>query len=774
MDKKFASGDTPLSDLLGQAQSGALQLPDFQRSWVWNDSHIASLLASVSLSYPIGAVMTLRTGNPDVKFKTRPLEGVDVDPSVSPEFLLLDGQQRITSLYLALRSNRSVKTRDTRGNVVRRRYFANIDNCIDPDFDREEAIISVPEDGKIRNFRGEVVLDVSDRQQQVESRMFPLEIVLNPSETRSWMMGFYSSQHEIQELMELWDAFDQAFIRQFERYRVPSIELARTTPKEAVCQVFEKVNTGGVSLTVFELLTATFAAEEFLLRDDWETRETTFDSIPVLDKFQATEFLQIISLLATWQRRKDFLATDSAERAPAVSCKRKDVLKLPLQDYKAWADKVTDTLSRTVSFLHAESIYTSRDVPYLTQLVPLTAILAALGDRAEHHSVLESLRRWFWCGVFGEMYGGTTETRFANDLQDVLAWIDGGEEPRTVRESQFQANRLISLQSRNSAAYKGFYARQMKRGARDLRSGLIIDANSYQDDAIDFQHIFPQRWCAENDIPRKFTNSIVNKTAVDSKTARRIGRSAPSAYLPKLESGSQLTSEKLDELLRSHDIDPVSLRSDDFEKVFSTRYERLIKQVEEATGKETIRPIDRSDNPFLHAATDPGSAAEGIRRIIDAGESRIVEFKSTGMLNLHTGLKDPAIEWSVVKTIAGFMNSHGGTLLVGVADDGSLVGIERDYSFLKKQDRDGWELWMTDRISSCLGKVAAADLEIEICDLEGVAVARVDVGTSPTPVFATPLKGEKRPTFLVRLNNSTQELTGQDAHDFQRKRWSST
>ena len=76
MEKKFTSDEVPLGQLLDQARSGALQLPDFQRGWVWDDSHIASLLASLSLSYPIGAVMTLQTGNPDVRFRPRPLEGV--------------------------------------------------------------------------------------------------------------------------------------------------------------------------------------------------------------------------------------------------------------------------------------------------------------------------------------------------------------------------------------------------------------------------------------------------------------------------------------------------------------------------------------------------------------------------------------------------------------------------------------------------------------------------------------------------------------------------
>src|SRR5206468_9471567 len=112
MEKKFTSNDLPLDQLLTEAKAGKLQLPDFQRGWVWDDNHIASLLASISMSYPIGAVMTLQTGNPDVRFRPRAIEGVELKKSMEPEFMLLDGQQRTTSLYLALKSGAPVPTRD--------------------------------------------------------------------------------------------------------------------------------------------------------------------------------------------------------------------------------------------------------------------------------------------------------------------------------------------------------------------------------------------------------------------------------------------------------------------------------------------------------------------------------------------------------------------------------------------------------------------------------------------------------------------------------------
>ena len=98
----FDSTKESLLDLLRSIREGKTQLPDFQRGWVWDDEHIRSLLASISLSYPIGAVMMLQAGNPDVRFKPRLVEGVMLANPLEPERLILDGQQRLTSLFQSL------------------------------------------------------------------------------------------------------------------------------------------------------------------------------------------------------------------------------------------------------------------------------------------------------------------------------------------------------------------------------------------------------------------------------------------------------------------------------------------------------------------------------------------------------------------------------------------------------------------------------------------------------------------------------------------------
>ncbi len=774
MEQKFASEALPLADLLHRAETGELQLPDFQRGWVWDDDHIRSLLASISLSYPIGAIMTLETGNAEVRFKPRPLEGVSEAPK-EPALLLLDGQQRLTSLFLALKSTNPVPTRNDRGKPIGRHYYAKIEKCVDPDADREEeAIISVPEDRVVRaDFGRRVELDLSDRDREISAEVFPLDIVLDPGATMDWQMAYFASG-AAGEKIERWKVFQEEVIKPFQSCQLPTIRLVKSTRKEAVCQVFEKVNTGGVTLTVFELLTATYAADDFGLRPDWNVRKKTLRQHAVLGRFNETGFLQIVSLLATFERRRRHLGDHpNDDKAPAVSCKRRDILRLPLEDYRRWADTASEGLEAAVAFLHELSVFRSRDLPYTTQLVPLAAILGWLGKDAGLFTVRERLRQWYWCGVFGEMYSGTTETRLANDLLDCIAWVrDEQQTPRTVRDAQFQAERLLSLTTRNSAAYKGLHALQMSRGSRDLLSGGSIDIETFDKHAIDIHHVFPRRWCQQSG-DRKILDvaeTAVNKTAIGSFANGVVGGNAPSTYLGRLEEKGGMSSPVLDGLLRSHDVDPLALRRDDFASFFDHRFERLLSRIGVAMGKPVNRSENRDESPFFDS--DGSRAIADIERLIRGGESRTVEFKSTGRCNLHTKEKDPAMEWAVARTICAFMNTSGGTLLVGVGDAGKVLGIEADYPFVKPRDRDGWELWLTDLVKKIAGQVAATDLEVRFVVVNGSTVARIGVRPGIAPVFATPMKGDRKPVFFARVGNATQEMSGSELLEYTKKQWS--
>ncbi|EYB66519.1 hypothetical protein DEIPH_ctg103orf0048 [Deinococcus phoenicis] len=592
MTTSFTPDKKALPDMLKAVAAGKIQLPDFQRGWVWNDDHIRSLLASVSLSYPIGAVMMLETGNPDVRFKVRSLEGAPTPASQSPDHLLLDGQQRMTSLFQAIASGKVVDTRDARDKDIKRWYYVDIRWASDPEADREEAFVSVPEDRKLRNFRNEVVADYSTPELEREAGMFPMTLMFGDYEDWAEEYRDLSPEHKL-----VWKAFRKAVLEPFRAYQVPVITMGRDTPKEAVCQVFEKVNTGGVSLTVFELLTATFAADDYHLREAWlgdpaEGRSGIQGRLhrwPVLDLVESTDFLQSVTLLATRARRLAQMAEGkAASEASAVSCKRKDILKLTLDEYQQHAGSVEQGYLRAARFLRQQRMFVARDLPYRTQLVPLAAVLAVLGEKADSVAVQDRLARWYWCGVFGELYASATETRFAKDFPELLTWIGGGAEPDTVREANFNAGRLDALRTRNSAAYKGVYALLMRDGAEDFRTGQPATDTSYFEQSIDVHHIFPQKWCEDQGIERKRYDSIINKTPLSYKTNRKIGGVAPSAYLARLQRDETVLPERMDEILGTHVIDVAALRTDDFAAFYEARRSALLDRIGRAMGKAAV------------------------------------------------------------------------------------------------------------------------------------------------------------------------------------------
>ena len=332
----FDSTKTPLQELLVRARTGQLQLPDFQRGWVWDDEHIKSLLASVSVSFPIGAVMLLQTGGEHIRFKPRPLAGADEALHAEPETLVLDGQQRLTSLYQALMGTSAVETKDAKGKPIRRWYYLDMKRAIDPEADQEDAVVSVPEDRLVRAFGGKITLDMTTPEHEYAAEFFPVNRIFDSAE---WRQAYSEHWNFDADKMRSFNEFERDVIKRFEQYQVPVIELKKETPKEAVCLVFERVNTGGVALTVFELLTASFAADDFQLRDDWDKREVRLKQRhPVLHNLQSDDFLQTISLLVTRARRRAALSGGTpTDKAPGISCKRRDILRLEVSDWKAWA-----------------------------------------------------------------------------------------------------------------------------------------------------------------------------------------------------------------------------------------------------------------------------------------------------------------------------------------------------------------------------------------------------------------------------------------------------
>lgn len=586
----FDSKKTNLYEILKNIEMGKIQLPDFQRGWVWDDNRIKGILASVAKSFPIGAVMLLETGNESVRFKTKVVEGAPSANGNKPELLILDGQQRLTSLYQAIMSNKVVKTRNTKGYEIKRWYYIDMQKALDPGTDLEEAIFSINENKIItENIGRDVVLDLTTQEKEFENLMYPVSLV---DEYETWFPSFFEYWEYDKERIKFWNEFHKKIILGFNNYSLPVIQMTKENPKEAVCQVFEKVNTGGVSLSVFELLTATFASEEFDLKEDWANIKSQFKPYKVLDKTSEIDFIQAVTLVSTYRKKVDQDSLGLKDNIPAVSAKRKEMLNLELTDYLKYKDQVAEGLIKASKILVENHIFHSRDVPYTTQLVPMSAILSQLGKEIENVGNKNKLMQWFWCGVFGELYGSANETRYALDIVQVVDWIKkGGPEPKTIYDANFIPSRLNTLRTRNSAAYKGIYAILMDDNTRDWLSGTKIDFSTYFSESIDIHHIFPVAWCEkkENAISRSDYDSIINKTPLSGRTNRIVSGDAPSKYLDRVKKNVGVSDEDFIEILQSHVVNPAFMYQDDFYGFFNDRKERIIDKIEKAMGKTIVR-----------------------------------------------------------------------------------------------------------------------------------------------------------------------------------------
>lgn len=599
----FDSIKASLNELLREIRQGKIQLPDFQRGWVWDDDHIRDLLVSIARSFPIGAVMLLEAGG-EVRFQTRPIEGLEslIPKGRAPEKLVLDGQQRLTTLTQALVLDEPVQTRTSKGKKIKRHYYFDVRKAIESPLSLDEAIVAVDEKRQLRSdFGRKLELDLSTTELECEQLFFPCRRIMNSD-------VWEATLHRIApEHFSTYMTFRAQILSAFRSYQIPVILLKKETSREAVSLVFEKVNTGGVSLSVFELVTASYAADGYNLRDDWlgskvrsmSSRKERLEQAPLLKGIEATEFLQAISLLHTHELRQlDLKSGKTGKQVRPVSAKRADVLKLPLTAWEQHADALEAGFRNAARFLQKEYFYSRRELPYSTQLVPLAAVLTKLGDSWLEPRIYNKLSRWYWSGVLGELYGGAVETRIANDFDELLQWFDDDSSlPRTVRDANFQPERFDTLRSRLSAAYKAISVLVLREGARDWFWKATVQELDANELALDIHHIFPRDWSIKNGIERDQYDSILNKVTISYKANRKMGGVAPSVYLSRIQNEKhvQLEDAAMDDLLASHALSPSLLRQDNFGAFIENRRERLNQLVERAMGKPVVRVAEGGD-----------------------------------------------------------------------------------------------------------------------------------------------------------------------------------
>lgn len=582
----FTTPSYSLKDLFARAERGELQLPDFQREYIWDVDRIRTLVTSVLRGYPIGSFLALDTRGTPMRFRPRPLEGLE--PSVKepqPGLLLLDGQQRLTSLYHAFKGDGIVPTVDFLGRRIHRQFFVDVRMAVSADPMPVEAVFAVDEEGQIRSHFGpDIPEGIRNREDMLKHGVVPVSLLLWKEGNDLLLdMAADAEDHEMRDAVKL---FLNEVMRWMPAYDVPVIRIDRETSQIGVGQIFAHANSAGVQMDVFELLTAMFATQDpdFLLAEHWRGVEKQLREYPALDDIGRIEFLRAMSLLLT------------SRHGHAVG-HRGDILNLSLDDYRQHAQEMADAFKAAAEFMAERCILSVDQVPYTSQIVPLATILARLAEHPQWDRSQESkdrLNRWYWSGVFGELYGAHAPTiRAGLDVTEVTPWVlqETDATPRTVSDATFSESRLLTA-TEESGVYRGLYALLMARGALDWRTGKPFNRETFAELQPYFNTVFPPAFCDDIGADPVVAQSVLNRTPMGKRTDVLIEDNQPKRYIPRLQSKSLMDDDEFDEVLEGHEMTPIFLLNSQWTEFLADRRERFVGIVEYALDKAVIRDID--------------------------------------------------------------------------------------------------------------------------------------------------------------------------------------
>jgi len=581
----FDNTKESLGDLLEEIHTGKVQLPDLQRSFTWCNEQIVKLIASISQSFPIGAILTIKVNNnSSFTFKPRLLEGVRLKEEPMPDSLILDGQQRLTSAYMCLRSGLAVSIRDRQTHKVQERwYYIDIPAALNPEIERVDAIISLPRSQTKKTKHRKI--DCTTAEKEYEQLLFPVSAIFNYAQ---WREGFQKYWNYEQDKLALARQFELEIVKRFEHYQLPIIQLRPELSKVAVCQIFEDMHEMPTPMTFFDLITACFAAEDFSLRDHFAAIGQQLFRFVVLQGVRNTDWLSAVTLVATYHRRERVLKENPlVTQLPTVGCGRQNILDLELADYQQFAPMTLAGFEQSAKFLHSLGFVHPEDIAYPSQLLALASVLAIVG--LPNDLGRTQLEQWWWSCSFGEVYNNWQNKRTANDTIEIPQWLAGGNIPSNINAVHFDRARLLQVTRRQGAIYKTLNALLRKQGAIDFLSGEIIRDVKAFDGEIESHHVFPEAWCKQQGIPATRYNCLLNRTPLKRDTNRFIGSQPPSVYLARLVDEQGISKQRLNEILRSHYIEPKTLWSDDFEAFLDARMGDLSLLIEEMMGIKLSR-----------------------------------------------------------------------------------------------------------------------------------------------------------------------------------------
>jgi len=748
MGASYNNLDFSLSTLVAMIYSGELGLPELQRPFVWSRTKVRDLFDSMYRGFPVGHYLFWKNASPGAK-------RIGTGHQQAPEMMIVDGQQRLTSLYAVL-TGKSIVTEDYNSQKIEIAFRPST----------EDFAVT---DAAIRN-NAEWIPNITELFRASGDYAFITKFLER-------LAAAQSDALEAEKKEKLAAAIGR--LKSLEEYQFKAVVLSSDTDPEEAAEIFVRVNSKGVELTqadfILTLLSVYWdegrrALEQFARAAKMPSQGEPSPYNPYIEP--APDRLLRVSVAYGFRRGRmrdgyailrgrDLEEHKYSEGARIANFERLKQAQAQVLDLTNWHEFLK-CLARA-GFRSSQMITSELAIVYTYALY----LIGHCDFGIPHQDLRDVIARWFFMATITNRYTGSTESRVNAEMAR-MAEATSAEQFRAILNRQIsesltgdfwsiQLPANLETSAARSPYLFGYYAALNLLGARvlfsDLKvSDLFTPHVHGNKSALERHHLFPRAYLKKLNITEHpKVNQVANFALVEWPDNIEIGDRPPSEYAP--DYFNNLSDKQRHRALFAHAL-PESWWSMDYESFLAER-RRLMAQVVKA-GFESIgttRSDEKEERPAL-------------ARLIAGGEAREVEFKATARWNLRESRKDERMEFAIAKTIAGFLNTGGGTLVVGVSDDGEPVGLDYDYKTLRKQDADGFQLWLIDLIHRTMGPAAAHQVYVEIEPFEGCEIARINVRASPQLIYLNSPKSERTDDVYIRLGNSTRKLTPKEVQEY--------
>ncbi len=746
----------PLVGLIEDIRTGRVALPDIQRPFVWASKKVRDLFDSMYRGYPIGTLMLWETG---AEVGTRQI-GLD-RADRTPQLLIVDGQQRLTSLYAVLTGS-CVMTKSFEKKRIRIAF-----NPVDETFEVTDAAIE-------RN--PEFVPDITSLWSD-GYRATARQYLKRLGEAREVPLTEAEEDQLDDRINQVHDLRD---------FRFQIVELSSSTDEEQVADIFVRTNSEGVPLNQADFILTLMSVhwekgrrqlEEFSRAATDPAMKGSTPKNPFIEP-SPDQMLRVAVAFAFRRARLQFvynILRGKDLETGAVSLERREEQFSVL----AGAQAKTLDLGNWHEFLKCLQAagFRSRKMISSDNALLFSYALWLVG-RIDFGIDLAALRttiaRWFFMAHTTGRYTSSPESALEFDLGRI-ADLPAGDGAAFIAEldrlvaANFTTdyweislpNRLDTSSSRSPVLFAYLAALNLLDAEvlfSDVRVRALLDPGVSAPRAVERHHLFPKAFLAKAGVTNtRQTNAIANMAFLDWSENAKISDQPPSMYWPIMADG--IPEDRLRRQKYLHAL-PVGWEQLDYPSFLDKR-RKLIAQV--------VR------DGFVSLQGQWHSRELSTSELIESGEGQTIEFKSTARWNLHTGQADPKLEHIVLKTVCGFLNAEGGTLFIGVDDDGNSLGIGQDLGTLGgKGNIDGYELFLRQLLETGLSVSTAGTVRILFEPVGADHICVVRTSASGKPVFAKPAKSQGRADvseFWVRIGNQTRQLHGDDMVQYQSEHW---